>query len=242
MNKPKTVQILDEFHQTYKNAKWMTSVLVDLLNRNDARKASKLDQWIFEKPIISILKVTAFWIICLFLNARFVNWFNTSREASLIILNCIIILLMISILFIIYRLFKLSSSLSGEYRFYMISKFLIMDYVIKGYSSSSLILSINRHISSANAGLSIMTGSAASVLLYMEMDSLGFSLTQKPLDLFFKILFHDTVNPLSSRQTFALYFSIFFITTLVKFYFPKIWAEQIKQNLDHILECEMSVK
>jgi hypothetical protein len=233
MEKPKTVKALEDFLSIYAQVRKTAFAPYERIRAHRLNQLPKIDRLIVGSPMLLNMLVlgTAVVLVCagavLFRRSGY-----SENDVKLYAMN-ITVFAQLTVFLIMWRQSRFKSSPTGEYRFYIEAKRLKEKYEEHGYGVPALRLALDRYISNKNAGFALFAGSAAALALYLEIDDTGFGGSVKFLRRAFEIVlpFNQTTW---NRPFFLVLYTAGFIYALGKFYFPRIWAEQIKQNLEHI--------
>jgi hypothetical protein len=235
MEKPDAVYQIEAFGEIYKKIRKETFLPYKEIVKARKGQLNALNRFLINHAIWSFLIILGSALLFTTLAIVF-NWGSGPKgdeHRSAIIL--IIFLTQAANLFVYWRLISFKSSPTGHYRFYLYAKRLIEAYSDNSYSIDSLKLALDSYISDANYGVAVFTGIAGSLALYLNIDDAGFGGSTKALRLFFQIT--DPIDHGAyGRYLFFMIFAAGFLIASCKFYVPRVWAEQVKENLEHILK------
>lgn len=224
----RTIEDMELFDRIYGDAKRATSKANELHKRRVAGQLTLIERSIIRFPALWVFGVIAAVAVA----AVVAGWLR----APAVTVSVITILGQVGYIVVLFRFITFKGSVSGIRKFYSEARFLHRAYSEKGRKLSSLRLALDTYISDQSISIAAFTGLGATLALYVAIDEAGFSGATKSLDKLFNAFFID--NVLSNRKMFFILFTGLCSFVMLKFYLPKVWAEQVKRNLDHLCASE----
>ena len=233
MEKPRTVVELEEFLAIYTDVRRTTFEPYKEIRQRRLRHLPGLDRSIVKHTIAWLLGTLGLGVAA----AAITLFICGSKPYGEVLAEFETIATQTVIAFLMWRLGKFKGSPSGEYKFYLEAKRLIEKFSKKGFAISSLRLALDRYISDMTSGFTVFAGIATALAVYLDIDENGFGGSQKVLRRIFSVLDPFDHGSLG-RKGFLFIFVGCFLFAYGKFYLPRVWAEQVKRNLDHIIDRE----